>query len=349
VTLMTGSAIFTRAFCFSALLSCVAPEASAALSATIDGYVGATFAYFPDGEPIQSGGDTVFFNQALTNNVTHSFAYATPFGDAADVVARVGDGWMRIGAVASSARFGAPAREAWSGHARFGLRAEVLDTIVINNPALTGTVGFADLGFLVEGVLSAGRDAPAGSNFAAAGGANIAVSLFAINTVTQNFPLRAENRGRAQDIPAVGLDNEIMGGELSFVYGMPFNYFVVLETEALASSGSTGGPNNAGLPSATSFVSDFRNTITWAGVSNLRDAAGNPVTEFTAFSGTGADFRHAIVPASPIPVPGGFVLFASALLVMTKPSRWRFRGDRAGWRAVRQGRNDGRVWRAATG
>ncbi|MCD2452895.1 hypothetical protein GO003_021160 [Methylicorpusculum oleiharenae] len=312
----TGLTKFTRALCLSAVLPFVAPEVSAALIATIDGYVGANYSYRPYLSPILSGGDTVPFNQPLTNNASSSFAYATPFGAAADVVARVGDGWMRFGAVGSSATFAVPARDEAGGHAFFGMRANVLDTIVINNPSLTGTIGFADLGFLAEGVLSAGRDAPANNNSRALGSADISITLFAINTVTQNFRLDAENRGFQQDIPAVGLQNELMGGELSFVFGTPFNYSVVLETYGSATSSSVGGLTTPGLPAATSFVSDFRNTITWAGVSSLRDAAGNPVTDFTAFSGTGADFRNAIVPTSPIPLPGGFLLFGSALTVM---------------------------------
>jgi hypothetical protein len=316
----TGLPKLTRALLLGAVLQFLAPAVSAALTATIDGYVGASYSYQPYLAPVVSGGDTVFFDEALPNNVNNSFAYATPFGDAADVLARVGDGWMRVAGVASSVRSAVPALEGAGGAARFGARVEVLDTIVINNPALTGTVGRADLGFLVEGILSAGRDAAAPSSFGsggqARGSADIWVSLFAINTVAQNVRLSAENQGFARDIPAVGLDNELMGGELTFTFGTPFNYSVVLETYGSATSSSTGGSSQPGLPAATTFVSDFGNTITWAGVSNLRDDLGNPVTEFTAFSGAGSDFRNKIIPTALVPLPGGLLLLASALVAM---------------------------------
>lgn len=310
-----------RALSLSALLLSVAPAESMAMTAFIDGFVTATGSYHPHLAPPISGGDTVFFNEPLTSDVRSDFVLATSFGSSADVQATVGDGWTRFAGTAVSVTGPAPGNDSAGAQAFFEMRVNVRDTIVLHNPALTGTIGFADLGFLVDGGLSAGRDAPLGNNSGAEGTADITISFIAVNTVTQNRQIRAVNLGRVSDVPGVSLDHERVGGELEFVFGTPFDYTLDLEIVGGATTSSTGRVTLPGFPAATSFVGDFGSTITWAGVSNVRDAVGNPVADFTAFSGTGADFRQAIVAPAPVPVPGVLPLFASALVMLRAARR----------------------------
>ena len=116
---------------------------------------------------------------------------------------------------------------------------------------------------------------------------------------------------------AVGYDEVFLGGKVDFVFGTPFAYGIRLETSggSYALSLTDFGAGLGGQPAVSTMVSDFGNTITWAGVSDLLDAEGNAVTDFTAFSSSGTDFRYRIVPDD-IDPPGNVPEPSTALLLL---------------------------------
>jgi len=87
---------------------------------------------------------------------------------------------------------------------------------------------------------------------------------------------------------------------VSFTFGTPFEINVLLSLSA--------GKNGGFLPSGSArFVGDLGNSITWEGVSEVRDAQGNLVTGFTANGSSGTDYTQ------PIPEPATGSLLALGL------------------------------------
>lgn len=278
-----------------------------------------TWRVAPDGSAIRTD-DDLNFNQALVPRAITSFAVASPgLVDAvgASVVARVGDGWARFNGTAYSAIGATPVGGEAGGSGTFRTRAVVRDTFTISAAGLNGTPGSAEIGFLVDGVLSAAQDGDFDrSRGNAEGFALVGVDFRQGGSLLGSFVLKGEALNPSPDPgnpafpdPFVLFNEVLLGGQLSFVYGQPIDYAVVFESEGRARALSQGP-----LVAAT-LVSDFGNTITWAGVSKLLDAEGKAITGFTAFSSGGTDFRYRIVPDDVDP-PGNVPEPSTALLLL---------------------------------
>ena len=64
------------------------------------------------------------------------------------------------------------------------------------------------------------------------------------------------------------------------------------------------------------------NTVSWGGIMDLRDANGNPITDYSATSAdTGFNYAKAYAPA--VPVPAAAWLFGSSLIGLTGLARNR--------------------------
>lgn len=57
---------------------------------------------------------------------------------------------------------------------------------------------------------------------------------------------------------------------------------------------SDASVNDEGSSATATLVGDFGNTASWAGIVDLKDQAGNAVTDFTVTSASGTDYRFAI-------------------------------------------------------
>jgi hypothetical protein len=306
-----------------ALIALLAPTAAQALTAHIEGRVGASHHWDPpSGAPVSQRNE-LDFNEAMSLNALSSFAIAAQTSDhvLASVGGRVGNGWMQFQATASSALFAAPLDTEVSGGGSFRAYAVVTDTITIDAPGLTGTTGWASLGYWADGVLSAALD---GASHPRSDGAVSGLVLVGADIIANGTRTSTTLRGEVGVPdwmgfpPALGFFDEFLGGLVSFTYGTPIDLLFSFYTEGGARTESDGDDDITGLPVAATLVSDFGHTIGWAGVQDPRDAAGNPVTDFTARSSTGTDFRFRIDPDDGLTVaePASALLLAGGLSLL---------------------------------
>jgi len=232
-----------------------------------------------------------------------------------EIVARHGVGWVRVAGTAVSALTAAPPATDTRGEANFEFLAHILDEVTIDAPGLTGSTGSASLGVLADGALSASGLSTLGESGTLTDGiGGIIVTLTGVSTVQAVLGHVVADRAHAPEVgvvSAIGFDNAFLGGTLEFTYGVPITIDITLGGDGDTSAFSAGG-DNGGAPATSVVVIDFGHTLTWAGVEDVRDAVGNPVTGFTALSSAGADFRQAI--AAPVPLPPSWLLSASAVL-----------------------------------
>ena len=299
----------------AALLVLVAPPPVLALSATIDGKVEYNYSRYSSSSNQFSVDDELEFTEALTPNVTHSFAIAAPVIDSvgASVVAGFGPGWLRLSGTAAAAIGATPNGTEVAGSSDFDFFARVFDTVTIDAFGLTGTTGTALVGFWANGVLSAGRDAFEPSS--SAGGCGVAdagVTLVGSDVVSDSLGGDVDNAGSCLLIgapPAITFSETFLGGVLNFIYGTPIDVEIYFYTEGRVRATSD---YDGGASAVATMVADFGRTFTWAGVSELRDGAGAPVVDFTALSSTGADFRYAIT-APEVSEPSSLLLVLAVL------------------------------------
>lgn len=157
----------------------------------------------------------------MSLNALSSFAIAAQTSDhvLASVGGRLGNGWMQFQATASSALFAAPLDTKVSGSGSFRVYAVVTDTITIDTPGLTGTTGWASLGYWADGVLSAALVAHHPRSDGAVSGL-VLVGADIIANGTTSTSLRGEV-GVPDWMglpPALGFFDEFLGGLLSFTY-----------------------------------------------------------------------------------------------------------------------------------
>jgi len=101
----------------------------------------------------------------------------------------------------------------------------------------------------------------------------------------------------------------VLGMDVPFISGVPFDIrFGIFQSGSVFVR-----PYVLGSGAAASFVGDFGSTITWAGVTNLRDALGNPIETFDITSLSGTDYRNAITP---VPEPAGVLLWLAGLAAL---------------------------------
>lgn len=106
------------------------------------------------------------------------------------------------------------------------------------------------------------------------------------------------------------------GGTHTFSFQIPNNgWRAQLDMRGWASAGASvflEYPSQSGVFEADG-VADLGNTIAWGGITELRDANGQLITDFSAISATsGFDYRNAYVSA--VPIPAAVWLFGSGLL-----------------------------------
>jgi hypothetical protein len=294
------------------------PLAAHALTAHIEGRVDVGYSRdSPSGNVSLSDG--LAFDENLVPNALSSFAISAETADAvgAAVSARVGNGWMRFQNTAVSSIFATPGGTEAGGGARFLINATVHDTLTIDAPGLTGLTGSATLGFRVDGVLAAAVDAShPRSEGRAEGLAIVAANLVAHTTAFGALRADVGNPAWMGLPPVLGFSEEFLGGVVHFTYGTPIDVFLSFYSEGRAAAQSNDESDTVGgLPATATLVSDFGNTITWAGVADLNDADGNAVADFTAYSGSGEDFRFAIA-APPVPEPATGLLWAAGLMTL---------------------------------
>lgn len=97
--------------------------------------------------------------------------------------------------------------------------------------------------------------------------------------------------------------------DIPFLLGANFGISVSLMGSTSASAGNDQTTPGFGFGSY-----DLGHSLYWAGISELRDANGNLITDYSLVSGSGVDYRNSLVPTSTVPVPASIWLFLSGLL-----------------------------------
>lgn len=261
------------------------------------------------------------FAGTFSPTVPYDFAVATPLATASSALsvwARGDLGWLQVVTVASSA-VGAPAGEDQVRVAGtlYEVRAGFQDTITIDAPGLTGQPGSARLGMDVAGLLSADADwFPDHSNASVYGDAAF---WFQAPSLAASFQSRVEENVSTPSGANPGeLVDRFLGGTAQFVFGTPFPIEFSVGFAGGTNAGTETEDGRTGATAAATMVSDFRNTFTWAGLSELRDAHGDLVPVFAVTSLSGTDYRGAIVP---VPEPGTALPVLAALAALARRRR----------------------------
>lgn len=267
----------------------------------------------PDGESdraeFEDRGQRVFSDpQAL--NFAGAACAGNGCSDASGYV-QAGFGWMRMYGVVRSVSGASPTIEySNNGRAVLGIFSQFTDELTISDPARNGTQGSVFLSTLLDGGLSPALDVFGPSELA---------NGYAEGYFGATFLDMVYLEANTIDLPPTRIDNAEIGGTVSFIFGQPFSITVAASSWMQASSGSYG--TNAAV---ATFVSDFSRTLTWGGMSDLRDADGNPVADYSVSSLSGTDYRYAIVPP-PVPEPATLLLWLLGLSLLAARQRWQRR------------------------
>jgi len=242
-----------------------------------------------------------YFEHVFAGSESYSFGDAFASGNGVSGgsgLADIGFGWIRMNAITFSSSGTNPGGLSYQGlphsnggEAYMSFSGTFTDVLTIENPLLTGQFSTVEMSLLVDGTLS-----PAVESFFEPGGLGAGgtttgkasggfVHPFLVDTFPDQLPVSVQD-----------LD---IGGRVGFIFGQPFTLTVALRLEARTASASNGGS-----AATATFVHDFFHTLAWGGLSDLRDADGNPIEDYTVSSLSGTDYRHAILPPEiDLPVP----------------------------------------------
>jgi hypothetical protein len=285
------------------LASSPCPLPASAASLAVDGSFAAT--NDPDGQDLVNLTAT---QGTLTGTVSAAGVSGTGSGEAAGQATASAE-YGRLRAQAGGAAFG-PFPEFGGGVATGSIQASWSDVLVIQtgNPSLLNQLG--SLLFQIQ--LS-------GSLFADAGGADLSntrasysvrVESAFCGTVCSTERFGERDDFGSQGGAAISQGDPIAtftGTPLDFLFGVPFDLNVFLSASAQAV---------AGVASFTSTASaDLGSTLEWGGILELRDGAGNLVTDYAVTSESGTDWSQ------PVPEPATVVLVAMGLLPLATAAR----------------------------
>jgi hypothetical protein len=174
------------------------------------------------------------------------------------------------------------------------------DDFRIEAPGRSGTTGSLTVKFTIDGALSS----------TASGAERVGEVSFARATYQFSVDgtlLRNENQRLFSDGTTQATSmflNQEQQVTFNFTFGTPFEVKLLLQ-----------GSGQAYNRFSATAVADLENTAEWGGFGEVRDAAGNLVTDYAFSSGSGVDFTQ------PIPEPGTGACLLMAVAVASN-SRW---------------------------
>ena len=119
--------------------------------------------------------------------------------------------------------------------------------------------------------------------------------------------LSANQAGSSQTGPNTFGDQYLT---FDFIFGS--SIYINLRAEVSASSGASNNFHSASSY-ASSFSADLSHTVSWGGITDIRDANGNLVSSYSALSdATGYNYAQAYV--APVPLPSSIWLFGTGIL-----------------------------------
>jgi hypothetical protein len=106
---------------------------------------------------------------------------------------------------------------------------------------------------------------------------------------------------------------------IEFIFGQPIALSMTgrVEAEARSAYDFYASQNLMGSSSASSdFMANLANTMGWAGITELRDANGNLVSDYSALSTDGSALDYRLSAVTAVPEPGAAALFAAGLAAL---------------------------------
>jgi len=217
----------------------------------------------------------------------------------ATVVGELDRGYATLDIVAVASIGGVPSEAGADARGGAGFN----DVITISSPSRNGQAGTVVLGTRVEGALSAASSQAANGFSSEASGTGSAQYQFGVTDgpgvsgVVSPGPdflaceaVFVEAGAFGTTYPPGESVAVTLGGLVNFEFGAPLAFVFRLE----ASADARAQVRDPGFPANATVSGDFGNTVTWAGILDVWDQAGNPVTDFTVTSASGTDYTYAI-------------------------------------------------------
>lgn len=181
------------------------------------------------------------------------------------------------------------------------------DSFVVNGPGYgLGSRGTFNAAVSVQGGL---RAEIAGLTYADA----YVVANFSLDTGIDNGHLSAQGGGRRSSGYDSGTSSSGQENFLLYFENVPFVFGEdIITSLALRTVAGNIGANQGGAAFASA---DYGHTMTWAGLSNVRDSSGRLLTDYSALSADSRfDFAN-LAPTLSVPEPASGALFVSGLLI----------------------------------
>jgi hypothetical protein len=183
------------------------------------------------------------------------------------------------------------------------IEVSFIDTLVLNSPGLEGQPGTATFAMTFDGSYartSAQISTPLGPATVTSSGASASLALL-VNGVNSFYVVDTTS--------PEGSVFALVTVTAPIVIGTPFQVEARLVLETVADW--DGNPYTLQLVEG-SGTSSYDETARWGGISEVRDAAGNPVRDWTVSSESLTDYRDAFA----VPTPSlGAMLLTGALIV----------------------------------
>jgi hypothetical protein len=193
----------------------------------------------------------------------------------------------------------ATSKARWGGSGRAASGAEFVDSFLIEAAPGAPPIGAFDFSVTPSFSLTAFSTA---QNIGASAGVTLALLVG-----TDIYDFRSAYRDTLSYNSSMN-----SGTPLTYTSTYSGSVGVFAQVTALAIVELYGGeiPHNP-IAHATA---DFGNTLTWGGITNVRDVNGNLVEDFRVISESGFDYRYPYPEANPVPEPASLTLLASGAL-----------------------------------
>ncbi len=260
----------------------------------------------------QSSGGTGWSYASVNNLLIGS----SPASTHADAYAVIGTGGLHMGAYTNSDLIGGNSFT----YGQATASGSFADQFVFSSPfATAGSSGFATVALDISGSLLQSFWGPnASGNWlwgrsSADWRAGIVVNGVAWEGFQHVDMTNGVENGYGNAAPGTYLFN------IPVVFGNAMDLYLYASVQANSSVSNSYGASNTDQIIAMGHAS-FGNTFAWGGVTELRDANGVLITDFTAVSATsGFDYANAYVSA--VPVPAAAWLMGSGLLGLVGVAR----------------------------
>ena len=170
------------------------------------------------------------------------------------------------------------------------------DTLTVNSPGNEGQLAVVNIILNITGTLTAS-------------GPNSFSRLWAFVGTDIGTPSQPFYQVQAGVNPSPTIINDTLILPLDFLIGTAGEFIVKIQAQAMTSSATSFGNNNA--------MADFWSTITWGGIDSVTFGNGDPLPNFSLLSASNVDWTEAAV----VPLPASIGLFGIGALFLRRFKR----------------------------